>query len=61
MPKQVRVAGVKTDRGERMKKGKGWRLVGPGAKAFKATLVRRMDIGDESVAVFRVLKYPDVA
>ena len=56
--KKATVAGTKLKRGERMIKGKGWRLVGPGKKAFKASLIKRLDIGGESVAIFRVLPYP---
>jgi hypothetical protein len=57
--RKTTVAGVKVNRGERMVTGKGWKLVAPGGRAFKATLVRRFGIGVESVAVFRVLPHPD--
>jgi hypothetical protein len=46
-------------RGVRMTTGKGWRLVGPGKQAFKASLLKRMVIGGESVAIFRVLPNPE--
>ena len=39
-----------------MKRGKAWRLLTPGGRAFKATLVRRLNIGSESVAIFRVIR-----
>jgi hypothetical protein len=42
-------------RGEKMRTGKAWRLVSPTGRAFKATLVKRMKIGKESVAIFRVV------
>ena len=50
---------VKAPRGQKMKTGKAWRLISPGGKAFKATLVVRKNIGAESVAVFRVLRIKD--
>jgi hypothetical protein len=59
MLRKTVVAGVKVKRGERMATGKGWRLVGPGKKAFKASLLKRLDIGGESIAIFRVLRHPD--
>jgi hypothetical protein len=52
------VAGNKVPEGERMKTGKGWRVVGPNNLSFKATLIRRMKIGKEDVAVFRLLTHP---
>ena len=57
--KVVRVPAFTGDellRGEKMKPGKGWRLTGPNKRAFKATLVKRFDSGDENVAIFRVVK-----
>jgi hypothetical protein len=51
------VVGKKVTRGERMKIGKGWKLVGPKGLSFKATLIRRMKIGAENVTVFRVRRY----
>ena len=49
---------VTAKRGEKMKTGKAWRLVSPTGRAFKAALVKRLKIGKESVAVFRVLTPP---
>jgi hypothetical protein len=49
---------VVAKRGEKMKTGKAWRLVSPTGRAFKASLVRRLKIGKESVALFRVLTSP---
>ncbi len=60
MAKKTRIIEeVNIERGQRMRQGKGWRLIGPepGRKAFKATLLKRINIGDESVAIFRVLPY----
>jgi hypothetical protein len=46
----------KVPRGIKMKPGKGWRLASPGeTRGFKATLVKRIDISGEIVAIFRVL------
>jgi hypothetical protein len=56
--KKTSVLGVSTKRGEKMKRGKGWRLV-KGELAFKATLIRRFNVGSESVAMFRVLPMPN--
>jgi hypothetical protein len=42
-----------------MKPGKGWRLASPGeTRGFKATLVKRIDIRGEIIAIFRVLPNP---
>jgi hypothetical protein len=56
---KTNVLGVRARRGEKMKRGKAWRLVSPGERVFKATLVKRLKIGAESVAVFRVLPVQD--
>ena len=58
MAKKTKVLGVTTTRGKQMKTGKGWKLLTPTGKTFKAVLVRRLKIGDENVAVFRVLPMP---
>ena len=42
-------------RGEKMKTGKGYRLIAPNGKAFKVTLVRRIKIGQEDVAILRII------
>jgi hypothetical protein len=57
--KKTSVLGVKTPRGDKMKTGRGWRLFSPTGRAFKATLVSRLSIGDEIVAVLRVLPNPE--
>jgi hypothetical protein len=50
----------KVPRGQKMKPGKGWRLASPGeTRRFKATLVKRIDIAGEIVAIFRVLPNPE--
>jgi hypothetical protein len=59
MPRKTNLLGVRAKRGERMTPGRGWRLVGPGKQVFKATLIRRLSIGQESVAVFRVVPVPE--
>jgi hypothetical protein len=59
MARKTKLLGVTTKRGEKMRQGKGWRLVSQGGTAFKATLIRRFKVGDENVAVFRVLQIPD--
>jgi hypothetical protein len=42
-----------------MVSGKAWRLVSPGERVFKATLVKKVKIGAETVAIFRVWNLPD--
>jgi hypothetical protein len=59
MAKKTDPREVKAPRGEKMRPGKAWRLITPGGRAFKATLVKRLNIGSESVAVFRVLRKKD--
>jgi hypothetical protein len=50
----------KIPRGQKMKPGKGWRLASPGeTRGFKATLVKRIDVGGEILAIFRVLPTPE--
>jgi hypothetical protein len=47
-------------RGQKMKSGKGWRLVSPGeTRRFKATLIKRIDVRGEIIAIFRVLPTPE--
>ena len=59
MARTASVIGVRAPRGEKMRPGKGWRLSSPGEKVFKATLIKRFNIGQESVAVFRIVQIPD--
>jgi hypothetical protein len=42
-----------------MTPGKAWRLVAPNERVFKATLVKKVKIGEEDVAIFRVWNLPD--
>jgi hypothetical protein len=50
----------KVPRGQKMKSGKGWRLVSPNeTRRFKATLLKRIDVGGEIIAIFRVLPIPE--
>jgi hypothetical protein len=39
---KTNLLGVKAKRGKKMKPGKAWRLMSPGEKVFKATLVKRL-------------------
>jgi hypothetical protein len=62
MAKVIRVpafTGVEVPRGEKMRPGKAWRLVSPGGRGLKATLVKRLTIGQESIAIFRVVRAKD--
>jgi hypothetical protein len=50
----------KIPRGQIMKPGKGWRLASPGeTRGFKATLIKRIDVSGEIIAIFRVWPSPD--
>ncbi len=50
----------KVPRGQKMPTGKGWRLFSPGeTRGFKASLIKRIDIGGEIIAIFRVLPNPE--
>jgi len=57
--RKVNIAGNTVACGERMKIGKGWRLVAPDGGSFKAVLKSRVKIGGEIVAIFRVWPHPD--
>ena len=57
--RKTTVAGVSVKRGEKMLGGKGWRLTTPYGRTLPATLIKRLNIGGESVAIFRVLPHPD--
>jgi hypothetical protein len=51
---------ARVPRGQKMKSGKGWRLVSPGeTRRFKATLIKRIDVRGEIIAIFRVLPTPE--
>lgn len=51
------VAGQRVKRGKNLSKGKGRRLVRPGGKrALKASLLKTLHVGGESLAIFRVLR-----
>ena len=56
MPRKADPNVVKAPRATIMKTGKAWRLITPTGRAFKATLVKRLKIGTESVAIFRVVR-----
>jgi hypothetical protein len=58
MAGQITIMGQKARRGDRMTKGKGWRLaVQKGKKrVFVATLLETINIGNKRLAVFSVPK-----
>ncbi len=58
---KIRVAKeARVHRGEKIRTGKGWRLVSPGkGRGFKATLITTIQAGGEKVAIFRVLPHPE--
>ena len=57
MARKTTIAGTKVERGEKMRTGKGWRLIAPGPskKAFKASLLKKLTVACERLAIFRVL------
>lgn len=58
MAGQVKIMGQKARRGDRMTKGKGWRLaVQKGRKrVFIGTLLETINFGDKRLAIFSVPK-----
>ncbi len=58
MVAQIRILGQKARRGERMTKGKGWRLaMEKGRKrVFVGTLLEIINFGDRRLAIFSVPK-----
>ena len=58
MADQIRILGQKARRGERMTKGKGWRLaMEKGRKrVFIGTLLETINLGDSRLAIFSVPK-----
>lgn len=58
MAGEITIKGQKARKGERMTKGKGWRLAtAKGRKrVFVATLLTRINFGDKRLAIFSVPK-----
>ena len=58
MAAQIRILGQRARRGERMTKGKGWRLaMEKGRKrVFVGTLLETINLGDRRLAIFSVPK-----
>lgn len=55
MAKKTTVLKTKVKRGERVRKGPGWKLVAPGRiRAFRGTLLGMVYIGKTRLGVFRV-------
>lgn len=54
----ITISGAKAKRGERMTKGKGWRLATTQGRkrVFVATLLETINLGDKRLAVFSVPK-----
>lgn len=51
----ITIQGKKAKRGERMSKGKGWRLVkAKGRKVFVGTLLETLYLGRKRIAIFSV-------
>ncbi len=54
---KTNVAGLKVKRGKNLDTGRGWRLVRPaGTRALKASLLTTVNVGGETLAIFRVLR-----
>jgi hypothetical protein len=58
MTLKIKVVGEKVVRGKNLIPSKGWRLIAPSGKGFKATLIHSMSLGGEKLAQFRVLPHP---
>jgi hypothetical protein len=58
--KTITVLGKKIPRAQEMRTGKNWRLVTPGKKGFKASLLHKFKIGGKRLAIFRVLPFDSV-
>jgi hypothetical protein len=58
MPAQIKILGRRARRGERMTKGKGWRLaMEKGRKrVFVGTLLETINLGNRRLALFSVPK-----
>jgi hypothetical protein len=54
---KVSVLGKDGTRGKRMSTGRGWRLVQlKGNKQFVGSLLKKIKVGDETIAIFRLRK-----
>lgn len=58
MATEIRIKGEKAKKGERMTKGKGWRLatVTGRKRVFVATLIQTVNFGQKRIAIFSVPK-----
>jgi hypothetical protein len=58
MAGQIKIMGQKARRGDRMTKGKGWRLAVQKGKTrvFVATLLETINMGNKRLAIFSVPK-----
>jgi len=58
MPTEIRIKGQRAKKGERMTKGKGWRLatVIGSKRVFVATLLETINFGRKRIAIFSVPK-----
>ena len=58
MPINVSFSGQKAKRGERMTKGKGWRLavLKGNKRVFVGTLLETINLGNKRIAIFSVPK-----
>jgi hypothetical protein len=58
MPSEITIRGEKARRGERMTRGKGWRLaMTKGRKrVFVGTLLETINLGEKRLAIFSVPK-----
>lgn len=58
MATEITIKGQAARRGERMTKGKGWRLafVSGRKRVFKASLLHTMNFGNKRIAIFNVPK-----
>jgi hypothetical protein len=53
---EITIKGKKAKRGERMTKGRGWRLANIRGQMFVGTLLETINMGSKRIAIFSVPK-----
>ncbi len=57
MAKTVKIKDTIVKRGNHLPTGKGWRLLrSKETRAFKASLLKTLKVGDERLAIFRIVE-----
>ncbi|HEX3322638.1 MAG TPA: hypothetical protein VHR84_18175 [Terriglobales bacterium] len=53
--RNLRLNGKTLPRGENLKTGRGWRLLTPGGKRHKASLLKTFNVGADRLAIFHLV------